>query len=192
MPPCTRRTAEVTRRRIHRRWQHHPPPHAVRKRRLPLPCRSAKNARPLLAVDRQDRREDRHPPTQPDRSRALSGVDRRRPTTTSPHHPDARSRRQGHRPDQERGHDQGGKGLIASSEASTKTIQRSGSATSEKPKGSTSFSTTFAPTMSGSHGGLKGLGPDLARITPNVRTGVAFAGSPSMTSWTDRSRVGRW
>jgi len=33
-----------------------------------MPRRPATAARPLLAVDRQDRRQDRHPPAQPDRS----------------------------------------------------------------------------------------------------------------------------
>jgi hypothetical protein len=48
-------------------------------------------------MDCQDQRQDRHPPAQQDRSRALPGMDRQRPPTTTPHPTNAPGRGQSSR-----------------------------------------------------------------------------------------------
>src|SRR5665647_479507 len=71
--PLPRARGPARRRRLHRRRQHHPSPHPLRNPQLPMSRRPPADAWTVLAVDSQDRRQDRHPPTQPDRSRALPG-----------------------------------------------------------------------------------------------------------------------
>jgi hypothetical protein len=112
--PLPRARGPAWRRRLHRRRQHHLSPHPLWNPQLPLSRRPPTDAWTVLVVDGQDRRQDRHPPTQPDRSRALPGVDRQRPPATRHHHPDAPGGSQGHRTDHERGQEQVGQGLIAS------------------------------------------------------------------------------
>ena len=68
-------------------------------------------------MDRQGQRQDRHPPAQRRRGRPLPGMDRQRPTTTRPAHPDAQDRRRSHSADHGRSQEQVGQGLIASSGA---------------------------------------------------------------------------
>ncbi len=96
--------------RPHPRRQHRPAPQPLRKARLPLPRRPAPAARPLLAMDRQGRRQDRQPPAHPGTGRALHRVDRQRPAPARPHRADARRRSQSHRTTPH----PGSRGLIAS------------------------------------------------------------------------------
>ena len=85
-----------------------------RHRQLPLPRRPTAAARPLLAMDRQGQRQDHHSPAQRHPGGPLPGMDRQRPPTTRPAHPDARDRRRGHPTDHERSHEPPGQGLTAS------------------------------------------------------------------------------
>src|SRR5450755_12451 len=55
--------------------QRHPPLHPLRDPRLQMPRRPTPAPRPLLPVDRQGHRQDRHPPAQRDRSAAVPGMD---------------------------------------------------------------------------------------------------------------------
>ena len=43
-------------------WDPHPPLHPLRLTRMQVPCRPTRTTRPLLAMDPQDRWQDRHPP----------------------------------------------------------------------------------------------------------------------------------
>src|ERR1019366_2479501 len=74
----------AARHRVHRQRQPPPTPQPLRPEALPLPRRPATTAWPVLAVDREGQRQDRQPPTQPNRGRAQPGMDRQRPTPPRP------------------------------------------------------------------------------------------------------------
>ena len=121
LPTSLPRAGSRTRRsRLHRRRQHHSAQHALRHPELPLSRRPAPPPRPLLAVDRQGQRKDRHPTPQSDRRRALPRVDQQRPEITQDDHQNAAGRRQSQRTDDHRS--QQGEGLIASSELGWKEL----------------------------------------------------------------------
>src|ERR1039458_1023923 len=74
-----------------------PPLHPLPDPRLQMPRRPTPTPRPLLPMDRQEQRQNRHPPTHRERSAALPRMDRQRPPTTTPHPTDAPDRRQSRR-----------------------------------------------------------------------------------------------
>src|ERR1039458_2822295 len=77
--------------------QRPPPLHPLPDPRLQMPRRPTPTPRPLLPMDRQEQRQNRHPPTHRERSAALPRMDRQRPPTTTPHPTDAPDRRQSRR-----------------------------------------------------------------------------------------------
>ena len=89
--PRARRPAR--RHRAHQLRQPHPPLHPLHLTGLQLPRRPTPTPRPLLATDTQDRRQDHHPTTHPQRGRALPRLDQQRPPDAPRHQPDAHPRR---------------------------------------------------------------------------------------------------